>query len=560
MKEYPAPPKRIIKPRKPNSTWRPIIAVSRDRVLLERGAEYDARSLPALIATEPSSIIVAQDFAPHLARIIEVHGDHERFNYRVTPRYRNDRERASGEACDAVVNFVGFMGDENKKGSRYHYPLTPIHLVQTSIDDLRPDPNETRLDKLLLWAQEVRDWCESQGLQISPTSGGLVAQLLRDLRFYPEPRRKVPGLINACARHQLPGNYYRLHAEERQPYRAFYLDISAAHHVIARSIQFPDANSLHYYGRHTTDATVTTDRPRRFYAEATDELLSQHGLFHLSLSVPHLGERSFPPPWARRAGLVDAWVYSNELDLLDTLHIRVNGIYSALVSHELDTGMNKYARWAIEQLHKHPHCKPWLKPTLHSTYGVLAARPVPFETGFYRAAGGKPREYHIGATTVQALVRTSGKPVESRLANVIHRGMIEAGVRREALWMARYLTEVEGHRILAVYADSLFVLDKGRPLPLLPPHWRCETYCTDLTFYDATHFTSTELVRMPGMSRDRRDVKRLIARLERDALIHSAYRPMRRAAAERKGRNVATGKEEPAGGRARRDAGREART
>lgn len=555
-REYPPEPKRIVKPRKRSSTWRPIIAVSSKVLVLERGAEYAAESLPALVATEPSSIIVAQDFGPHLARIIEAHKDHPLFNYRVTPRYRNDRERAAGEACDAIVNFVGFTGDENKKGARYHYPLTPTHLVQCGIDDLRPDLYETRLDKLLTWAQEVRDWCHSHGLQLTPSSGGIVAQLLRDPRFYPQPRRKVPGLINGCARPQLPGNYYRLHAAERESYRAFYLDISSAHHVIARSTRFPDANSLHYYGRHTSDTSDTSDppeRPRRFYAAATDELLAQYGLFHLSLSVPHIRERTFPPPWAQKTGLHDAWVYSNELDTLRELDVRINGIYTALVSHEQDEGLNRYSRWAIEQLHEHRSSKPWLKPVLHSTYGVLAARPVPFETGFYRAKGGKQREYHIGAHTVEATARTSGKPVESRLANVIHRGMIEAGVRREALWMARYLTTVEGHHILAVYADSLFVLDKGKPLPILPPHWRCETYCSDLVFYDATHFTSSELVRMPGMSRNRRDVARLIARLERDALLQSAHRPLRRAAAER--RRNATAKAGPADGR---DAGGEA--
>jgi hypothetical protein len=564
-REYPPEPKKIVRPRKRSSTWRPIIAVSSTGILLERGGEALAELLPALIATEPSSIIVAQDFGPHLARIIETHKDHPLFNYRVTPRYRNDRERAAGEACDAIVNFVGFTGDENKKGARYHYPLTPVHLVQCGIDDLRPDLHESRLDKLLSWAQEVRDWCHSHGLQLTPSSGGIVAQLLRDPRFYPKPRRKVPGLINGSARPQLLGNYYRLHCQEREQYRAYYLDISSAHHVIARSIQFPDANSLYYYGRHTvtSDNSVTSDRPRRFYAAATDELLSQYGLFHLSLSVPHIRERSFPPPWGQRSGLVDAWVYSNELDTLRELGVRINGIYTALVSHEVEEGLNRYSRWAIDQLHEHPQYKPWMKPVLHSTYGVLAARPVPFETGYYRAKGGKKREYHIGAHTVEATARTSGKPVESRLANVIHRGMIEAGVRREALWMARYLTEVEGHHILAVYADSLFVQDRGRPLPILPPHWRCETYCSDLVFYDATHFTSSELVRMPGMSRNRRDVARLIARLERQALLQSAHTPYRRAhpskvardvIAQRRAKNAA-GK----AGQAGRDTGREAR-
>lgn len=568
MELPPYPAKRIVRPKQPKGAWRPIIALSHGVLLLERGAEYEATSLPALIRNEPSSILVSQDFGPHLARIVahyEQPGNDpgERFNYRVTPRYRNDRERDTGTACDAVINFVGFRKlkeDERIPGmphaerdSRYHYPLEPIHLVQSQIDDLRPDnltdpsaPYESRLDKLMLWAQEVRDWCCSHGLNLTPSSGGIVAQLLCHPMFYPEPRRKVPRIVNDAARSRLPGNYYQLHAPTKQPHRAYYLDISAAHHQIARSIRFPDANSLHYYGRHdraTPDNTVTTERPRRFYAPPDDKLLDQYGLFHLSLSVPHIRERSFPPPWGQRAGIVDAWVFSNELSLLKEHHIKVNGIYAALVSHETEPGLNLYSRWCLEQLQEHTKLKPWLKPVLHSTYGVLAARPIPFETGFYRANGGTEREYHLGATSVRATARRSKAPVESRLANVVHRGMIEAGVRKEALWMARYLTEVERCHVLAVYADSLFVLDKGVDLPILPPMWRVSDHCSNLTFYDSTHFTSDELTRMPGMSRDRRDVARLIARLEREALLQSAHKPSR-AEARRKQVQHAAGQEQ----------------
>lgn len=99
---------------------------------------------------------------------------------------------------------------------------------------------------------------------------------------------------------------------------------------------------------------------------------------------------------------------------------------------------------------------------------------------------------------VRAL-RTNGA-IESSLANVIHRGMIEAEVRAQSLWFARYLTEVEHRQVLGVYADSVFIRNDGRPINLLPPPWRVAAYLDDLTFYDPTHFVSTALTRLPGIA------------------------------------------------------------
>jgi hypothetical protein len=81
--------------------------------------------------------------------------------------------------------------------------------------------------------------------------------------------------------------------------------------------------------------------------------------------------------------------------------------------------------------------------------------------------------------------------------------MIEAEVRKESLSMARFLTEVDRRQVLAVYADSLFILDTGRPMRVLPPWWRISTHVTNLRFLTPTHFTSAELVRLPGFSRKR---------------------------------------------------------
>lgn len=522
----PADAPRVVKPRKEKMTaYRDIIALGGSHLLLERTGEvYPADTLPALIAVEPSSIIVCQGFGSHLERIVRVHGEKgtnpdPRFNYRVTPHYRENAMGHAVQVLDCVCNFVGFAQVKANKAkkiktvpSRYHYPLDPVQFIRQSIDELRGDidnpDNDNRLAMLLAWAQEVRQWCLEQGVEVKPSSGGLVAQLLRNKRFYSDARRKCPRLINDTARSQLPGNYYRLHVPRNEPYKAIYLDMSSAHHTVAQRIRFPDVNTLHAYGRF---GDANHDRGRRPVAGGQSPLLRRPGLFKLGITVPHLREADYPPPWGWKPGTYPVWVYSNELELIEELGIQIQCVYAAYVSEATETGLNNYARWALEQIRDHPTLKPWLKPTLHSTYGVLAAKPRPFETGFYRAAGGESWDYPMGPASIHVQRRTTKKPIESKLANVIHRGMIEAEVRKESLSMARFLTQVDRRQVLAVYADSVFILDTGKPLRVLPPWWRISTYTTNLRFLTPTHFTSDELVRLPGFSR-RRSERELQAR------------------------------------------------
>jgi len=514
----PADAPRVIKPRKGGATsFRNIIALTGSELLLERTGEvYPADALPAIIAVEPSSILVCQGFGSHLERLVRMYGEQgthpdPRFNYRVTPHYRESATGHQVQVLDCVCNFIGFaqVKADKAKGiktvpARYHYPLDPVQFIRQSIEELRGDldapDSDNRLAKLLAWAQEVRQWCQEQEIEVKPSSGGLVAQLLRDKRFYPEPRRKSPRLINDTARSRLPGNYYRLHVPRNDPYRGIYLDMSSAHHTVARRITFPDVNSLQAYGRF---GDADHERGRRPVAGGQSPLLGYPGLFKLGITVPHLREAQYPPPWGWRPGTYPAWIYSNELELVQELGIEIQCVYAAYISEQAETGLNRYAEFALEQIREHPHLKPWLKPTLHSTYGVLAAKPRPFETGFYRAKGGESWDYPMGPASVHVKRTTTKRPVESRLANVIHRGMIEAEVRKESLWMARFLTEVDHRQVLAVYADSLFILDTGKPMRVLPPWWRVSAYVTDLRFLTPTHFTSAELVRLPGFSRKR---------------------------------------------------------
>src|SRR5947209_4466004 len=146
----------------------------------------------------------------------------------------------------------------------------------------------------------------------------------------------------------------------------------------------------------------------------------------------------------------------------------------------------------------------------------------------------------MGPVSVYVKAKRQNHEVESSIANVIHRGMIEAAVRREALWFARFLTEVDGHDILAIYADALFVRDSGRPLRLLPPPWRLSGTLKHLRFHSATTFTSDRLNRLPGVPQTAREAflrqRELGRELRRDGPSERAHARRRKPDSVRAGR------------------------
>lgn len=520
MKELPpADPPRIVRPRKSSAEWRPVIAVSRDFVVVEDRDEdvFPTSDLGRILVSSPPSILVCQGFGQHLQQLQQEFGRDPQFNYRVTPLHRYSRPWGNGSGrirqgmiTDAICNWVGWKSTDKNKPNQYHYPLDPLWFLTAGIDDLNDHLTMPRIAKLYHWAREVRDWCHINGLKVTPSSGGIAAQLLRDSRFYPEPRRKVPRGINDSARSLLPGNYYHLPASTKRdkPYKAIYLDMENAHHALAQTICLPDPNSLRAYGDYSYFLRKEKNpglSPRR-WKDGASSVLERSGLFHLRVTVPHITYKRFPPPYMERAGSYDLAVYSNELQLIRELGGEIQEVYAAFVSTGRDEGIRRYARWSVEEIRSNAEIKQWLKPVLHSSYGLLAARPVAFETGYYRSKGDQNRvEYPMGNASIPANARLSKRAVESRIANVIQRGMIEAEVRKEALRLARFLTEVDGHRVLAIYADGIFIEDTGRPIKLLDPPWRVKETVRNLRFHSATTFTSSSLNRLPGIPRSSRE-------------------------------------------------------
>lgn len=481
-----------------------------------------------VLRAHPPAIVVAPNAAYFVAELNEQYKTDELWQYRATPiertKFSPNPDKKQPRVADTLVNYFGWKGssyqtDRGKVANRrghWHHPLDPHLFSALRIIDLI---GGTTPGDLLAWGKDVREWCQRHKLALSPTAGGLGGQLLRDPRFYPHARRKVPRATNELAREQLPGNYYKLFWPEHTPVDATYLDMSASHHYTAAQLTFPSANRLYARGRFRTTETTETPRPRsELWAPSGthryNAVIQSYGLFRLQLNVPALKADQFPPPYLETAGRKQAYVYSNELPLLKRLGVEIEGIDAAWSSHDTDDGLNRYAQWALtETALMSTLRKRWAKVILLATYGNLAARTRSTEFGYRTAKRGTPREYPAGPYVLPVVAHIDPREREFPTVNVVHRGMIEAEQRRIVLDQALALTNA-GQQVLCIYADAIMVRS-DRALPFLEPPWRIDTHLTRVRFYAATAFTSDELSKMPGIPREDAERARRLAHIRR---------------------------------------------
>lgn len=491
MSACPPPVERVVKPRKAGATQFPVIAICDGGILIDRTGEYyPITQLAQVIVTEPASLIVGSWMGEHILHLHEAFQGNTDFQFRLSPVYRDPigRNGKKGRATlrDTVVTLLGFKG-------KYHHPIDPSSFIGKTIDELDKSP-EPELIRLMNWGKRVAAFCKDNDISPKASSGGLASQLLKDPRFYPADRRKAPRLLNDKVRKQLPGNYYDLITPAK---KATYLDMSNAHHYLATQIQFPCANDLHGYGN--------LNKPKEWARPGTNrynEAIKSIGLLHVRLSTPHIPPGSFPPPYMRKQGQQNTWIYTNEIPYIETLGGRIEHVYGGIYSRKAEKGLNRFAEWAIKELEDRAQDRQWLKPTLHSVYGVLAAKPRAFEIGWRQTSKGEHNDiYPMGNKMIPVTVVKGKKPVDYRVTNVLHRGMIEAEQRTRTLQLATQLQK-QGGKIICIYADSIFV--HMPQLPILPPPWRAKADLMGLHFRSATHFESPQMTRLPGIPRRRR--------------------------------------------------------
>jgi len=482
--------KRIVKPRRRTSKRLPVIAVFGKDVLTEQGEVSTLQVLIEVLPDLPPTIFATVGAADLLAYFDEIYrvSHPTTWQWRITDHdkavYTPNGRLGHHHRVTTAVNFFGF------KPGNYHKLIDPITMHGRDLSAVLP-PAEHRIISLLQWAIDYRDFCADNGLHIRPTPGSIGAQLLRDPRFYPSPRRKVPAQTNARARDNLPGNHYHLCVtpSPSRTYSATYLDQHQAHHYHARQIHFPHADHLYAYGAfHMLEQYWRMEPGPNFM-----------GLYCLDLAPPPVrGVPLFGLPYR---SLDKLFIYSNELPAMLDMGYTVLGIRAGWGSTHRDTGLNKYAEWAGTELDARGNPR-WLKMLLLATYGVLACKPTTAETIFRLAKKGIDTKTLTGRRSLTGQMVSRKQKLEPSIANVIHRGMIEAATRMESVTFAQYLTRYM-QRVLHIYADGVIVEANDHPIPMLLEPWEIDIELTHYCPEGLQAFSSDQLTKRPGSHRPR---------------------------------------------------------
>lgn len=497
-------PPRFVRPRKPYSKKVPMIVVDAQYMAW---SDIDAIPVPRPIdkvlveyvsngnrGKHPSSLLVCANPVRLLLHLNKIFLTHSQWNYKLSIHDKDTFVNGVIKTAkdDAAVSFFGFRDDQHRH-TWYHYIICPTRYARMNLNQLVPG-DQPELAKLYEWAQSVYEFAQRNGIKLSGSAGGLASQLLRDKKFYPVERRKIPMATNERAREALPGNHYDTKAELHRAYKtALYFDQENAHHWAAENTLLPDPDWLYakgYYWR--KDQQWCTPRDKEFKQVIENE----HGLLHVQINIPRYID-GYLPAWATgKPGIRDAYIYTNELPLLEALHIEIYHLYSAWTSPKVDNGIKRYSIWAQEQIREYPQDKKWLKSVLLSAYGVLASKPRKYEFGYHRAKG-KPVPFHLGPNQIYVVRTSSKRKQQLPIANVIHRGMIEAETRKLSIELARQL-ENEDREVLSIYADGVIVRDNGEQIPMLPRPWRPKHVMKHVEFVDGISFKSDVLTKMPG--------------------------------------------------------------
>jgi len=466
----------------------PVVAINENDVLIEGGEVLTLDDLTERLFKMPPTLFAAMggaDLVAYWDAIFSAShpetwqwriGDYTRTAYSAHPNPNIRRSRR----VTVAVNFFGFKSNP----SRYHKMIDPVVMYGHRLSKVYPG-DDVLIVKLLKWAVAVRDFCTNNNLEVRPTLGSTSIQLLTDPRFYPDARRKVPSATNATVREHLPGNFYHLTVEPSpdNDYSAFYLDQKRAHHYHAKVLRFPHSDNLYAYG-------CFHDLSEYYRLQPSPHFM---GLYCLDLQAPeHPGLT-----WIR-GNLERQFVYTNELPILYDMGYKVLGVRAAWGSHRRDAGLNKLATWACEQLDAYGDPR-WLKMLLLSTYGTLATRPTNGETIFRLAKRGEDTLTLTGRHALVGKRVKRSKKLEPGIANVLHRGMIEAATRQESIGLARYL-KWTGQRILSIYADAVIVeADDDKPLPFLVEPWEVKRTLNHYQPVSLQAFISDGMTKLPGV-------------------------------------------------------------
>ncbi len=494
-----------VKPRRTGYKHREIIAVYRGVGTLED--RTIVHNLPVFAATAAPYLWITPDPGWLLDTMRDRFLDDPAWNYQLM---QSDATSTGGMQTVRLVRF-GI-----RVAGRRHQAM---HMVWTPQDIMRDSgrlelPGDTA--GLLRFAQDIRDWLQENDLPIPSTLTGVAAALLRDKRFYPEPRGRVPAATNERVREFLPGVHTESHVKPGEHFRQVVaLDQTRAYHRTVQSIPLPDSTTLYargYFGDPDTGPLWLDETDRQF-----EHALTMPGLLCLRVVSRRTKAREHRPPALDFTGEQRVYVWSSEVSLVRET-ARITGIYAAWTSHTVDTGLPKYGAWCEQQIiAATPYRQKWLKPTLHAAYGLLGAQKRSFRTG-YRIARGKRTTWLLGAREVR-VAAIEFPATHPPTTNVAALGVIQAAIRGKTIAMANVL-RAAGMRVTHLHADGLHA-DGNLPL-IDESEWRVEPR-DDLTYWDNVSWTSEQGDVLPG--RDLR--QRIEHRRHRNAIMGAARKPAR---------------------------------
>jgi hypothetical protein len=366
---------------------------------------------------------------------------------------------------------------------------------------------------LLQFGCDVRDWCKEQDIPIPTSLAGIAAGLLKDARFWPHDRGRVPRATNENVRKYLPGVYSELRAVTNRRHRAMSLDQSRAYHVAAQEVPTPDPTTLYargfYIDPETSPMWCVRDDP--VYVRT----MGQPGIVFVQYSARPALKHECRPPWVK-PGRNRAAVYTNEVTYAESQGVHIEGIVAAWTSSDSDTGLPKYGAWAHARIDEAGEfTRTWLKPTLHAAYGLLAMRPRAVTVGHLRSKGAN-RKFILGLGHEFTIPARELPVLTAPTTNTAMLGVLQAEIRTRSLMMATHLSE-EGLEILHIHADGIHVA--GDELPLIPSGWTVKER-TNLEYLDNVSWLSDQGDTLPG-----RDMQmRVEVRKHNAKLIQAAAR------------------------------------
>lgn len=460
---------RTVKPKEPaKPSTRPVVALDAAGHVATESSEYLFEYYRDHLHELPPHIMVCFSPETWLYLLHERWHDHPHWSWRVAVTNSHGKQLQAKR-----VAYYGFR-DPQKKHNRYHLILDANSFFRKQ--------DKPAVDLLELGVN-VREFCNAHGLELRASAAGIATQLLRHPMFYPHPRRQVPHFINDVAREHLPGGHYEAYATPTQRLTAaHYIDQQAAHHYAAETTPLPNANSVRAIGY------AKTSRQDRVYARAGGPLyereMRKHGLIKALVTVPSIppdrtkrindehvlirAGGTWLPPLMRHPGEQIAYLWTNELPLLTSMGLQVHHLIATWGTDEVDDGIAKYAQWAQTTQEQYPA----MKALLLMPYGLLARHKG---TVTYHHPG-DGTDTLILANQMLDNTRAKAVPTMPVTANALQLGLIQAFVRALSLDMAQQIT-AQGHEVLSVYADGIFIrLTKGKPIPLFAP-WRVKDEC-----------------------------------------------------------------------------------